>query len=152
MAEYITLADSEGTLSKRFLAIGYKKRFARRRAAERRADGLLSVVGGKDQQVFSFVLAVEETPTDGNYGSMAELETLFALSNPGGAPTDVLAMTHLDGTAFDVRFLGDLEWRAEGVLLFGNQAYYRVGVELVDVGVEVLDLGEAAGSYWLAVV
>ena len=152
MAEYIQLADSNGTIDKRFYAVGYKPKMDRRRNVERLSDGLMSVVGGKSVKIFNYDLVVEETSSDANFGSLSDLETLFRLSNPGGSPTDVITLTHVDGEEYEVRFLNDLEWKNEGVLISGQGAWLKVKAILVDVSTVELDFSAAAQSGLIVVV
>lgn len=152
MADYITLANSTATLTKRFTAIGMGISWPRRQSRENQSSGALSLVTGRHNLSFSYSLLVPESVSDANYGTMDDLKTFHKLNNPSGSVTDELTLTTNDGTEYQVRFLGEPKLSPKTPFLTGNNAYYAVAIELFDCTVPTIDLSEASNSYLLGVI
>lgn len=152
MSDYITLASSDGGINKRFMVESMDRAHKRAEVNEELSGGRLNIAKGRQHLHFNYTVFLPFTSTDTDYGSLSDLQRLWRLNNPNGRPSDVLTLTHVDGTQYEVRSLGDLEDRAFGVQVDGEGAYYTVQIELVDVTRRRFDLSNPAGSMFLPLI
>lgn len=152
MNDYITLANSTGTISKRFELLEFKAPFERSETIETLSSGRKHVVRGRRQRVFKVTFFVPETSLEVDWGDLGDLEDLHGYDMPGGSPSDVLRLTLMDESVYQVRWLGSLEANPEGVVLYGSQAYYAVKAELIDVSLPMLDYSNVNYCMYLAVI
>lgn len=150
-ADYIVLTDSLG-VAKRFYADGYNKRLVRSQTAEGATSGRLSTVTGRAREVYEYVLLAPQATSDSNWGTIDDLDYYGRLTNPSGTPSDVITLTRHDGTEKDCKILGDLDTENTGVVLMGNNAYYRIPVTLADVTRAQAGMNAASSSYFAAIV
>lgn len=131
---YITLTDSSGSGGKRFKAIEVK-------FPKDRMDNIEYTIGGKiDKQAgpvinqFGYTLRVPiDTPEDENYGSYADLCTLFDLANSNLTPSDVITLTDHSGSGHSVYFMGGMAPTPLTTQLEGWNAYFIVGIQLLEI-------------------
>ena len=133
---YITLANSDASLTKRFrvVATGYRP-LVRKAGASRR-----TITGTLDHQVapldyrWEFEIKVYETESDANYGSLANLQTFFELNDPspGSGPTNVITFTDFnDANSYSVYIVGDFAPKPFTGTIFGTAAVFRVVITMV---------------------
>jgi len=108
MADYISLASSNGGINKRFYATEADRTLKRAETTEELTGGALSISKGRGRDHYAYTLFVAHTPDDTNFGSLEDLRRLHRLNNPNGDPSDVITLTKHDGTVLQCRFLGDL--------------------------------------------
>lgn len=132
MADYIVLANSDTSLSVRFLVLhsgympGLEKVGARR----------LSVTGKVDNQVgpvlrrWRYVLLVHAASPPANYGTLANLKTLFELNDPWETPSNVITLTDFDEVAYSVYLTGMLGERPVSYAISGDSAYFEVEINM----------------------
>jgi hypothetical protein len=132
MADFIVLANSDASLSKRFkvLVAGYAP--AREKVGARR----LTVTGKVDNQVgpvlrrWRYVLLVHESSPPANYGTLANLKTLFELNDPWETPSNVIAFTDFDEVSHSVYITGMLAESPVSYAISGTSARFEVEINL----------------------
>ena len=131
---YITLANSNASLSKQFKVV-----LGSYRVSHRKTQSMQTTIGGKIDMgqgsklvMHSYTLVVPYTGT-GGYGGINNLETLFALSDPGAIPSDVISFTDHLGNAKSVYMLGELSKEPLAWVLDGSDARYMVTIEMVEI-------------------
>ncbi len=124
MADYITIANSNATLSKKFKVIlsGFKEPIKKAGKVSTTIDGALDVSLGSLRREWSYAIRVYHAPVDTSFGSKAELETFFSYNDPGGTPTNILTMTDHYGQTRSVVMLGDFDPQLLGVVISGSAA------------------------------
>ena len=133
---YITLANSNASLTKRFrvIATGYRP-LVRKTGVSRR-----TITGTLDHQVapldyrWEFEIKVYETESDANYGTLAQLQTLFELNDPspGAGATNVITFTDFnDANSYSVYIVGDFMPKPVTSTIFGTAAEFRVPITMV---------------------
>jgi len=152
MIDYITLSNSNGSLIKRFDLLEFKPATGRSEAAETLSSGRKHVTRGRAQKVFDVTFLIPEISLDVNWGDQADLEEFHGYDMPGATPSDVLTLTLMDESVYQVRWLGDLEPVPEGTILYGSLAYYAVRAELLDVSLPQLDYSNVDYSMYLALI
>lgn len=146
--KYITLANSNASLVKRFRVLhdGYAP--SREKLGARR----VTVTGKLDNQVgpvlrsWQFTLKVYETdPTDPNkadadnagYGLISHLGTFFEYNSPGGAPTNIITFTEHDDTqSHSVYISGTMKSKALTYSLTGTSGIFYVPMLLAKTTAE----------------
>ena len=131
--EYITLTNSDASLSKRFhvLARGYNDG-----ALEKMEKGERTLGGGIDRSVgavyktWNPTIRVWHTVSDSNYGTLAELETFFKYTDPGGTPSNVITFTDHHGTSYSVHMVGNFGKSILGSAVEGTEASVVVQLRL----------------------
>jgi len=79
---------------------------------------------GHVRRVWRYLLKVYETdPSGGNYGTISDLETLFALNDPTASPSNVLTLVDHYEDSYEVYLVGQLDMtpitpRIEGTAWF----------------------------------
>lgn len=139
---YIKLANSTGSLSKRFrvqfqdLAAGFQAQ----RTLNRGAAGNLLGQQGSRARAWSLILKVYHTDPNAadGYGNRADLETLFNLNNPAISPSDVITFQDLvdadgdnTGDSYSVLFVNQgLFFMPMSPMLTGVNAWFTVPINL----------------------
>lgn len=152
MIDYIILANSTGTLSKRFDLLEFGPKTERSEAIETLSSGRKHITRGRRQKVFEVTFLIPETSLDADWGDLDDLETFHGYDMPGGSPSDILTLTLMDESVYQVRWLGDLAPVPEGTILYGSQAYYAIKAELIDVSLPMLDYSNVNYSMYLALI
>jgi len=131
---YIVLANSTGTLSKQFKVVvgSYRVAVKKNQSMQTTIGGKIDLGQGSVHTTHSYVLKVPYTGT-GSYGSLSDLQTLFALSDPGASPSDVISFTDHLGNNKNVYFLGELAKEPLAYLLDGSDARYMIRIEMVEI-------------------
>lgn len=133
---YIMLANSTGTLVKRFrvLADGYLAMLEKTQTRRRTVTGVIDNQEGPVCQRWQFIFKVYETdPTDPSkadndvtgYGRLDHLETFFKLNNPGGSPSNVITFTDHYGNSHSVYLTGVLPEKPISVSISGTAAEFH---------------------------
>lgn len=133
---YITLANSTGTLSKRFNVIlgGYKVTYHKTGSERETIDGSLDVCQGGVRRDIQYVLRVSEAVADSNYGTLANLQTLFNLNNPQATPTNKITLTDHYGNTIYCYLTRNLELTPQTTILTGNTSLFLIPVTLREAG------------------
>lgn len=132
--KYIILQNSNATLVRRFKAIGLKPVQMRTDSMEYTLDGRPDKTAGPIINQFGYVLRVpEDDPADANYGNMAELRTLYELTNPGATPSDVITLTDHYGVTHNCYFTGDMAPEPLTTMLEGQNAWHIVQIMLQEI-------------------
>jgi len=131
---YITLANSTDTLSKRFKVVvgSYRVASKKNQSMQTTIGGKIDLGQGSVHTTHSYVVKVPHTGS-GSYGGLADLETLFALSDPGASPSDVISLTDHLASEKNVYFLGELSKEPLAYLLDGDDARYMIRIEMVEI-------------------
>ena len=132
--KWITLANSNASVSKRFKALAIKMPLFR-------TDNIDITLGGKaDKQAgtiikqYSYILRVPiDTPDDPTFGTYAHLLSLFVLNNSQATPTDVISLTDHFGTAHSCYFVGEMSPEPLTTMLEGPNAWHLVQVTLQEI-------------------
>lgn len=133
---YLILTTSNASLSKRFrvLLADYDDGTPEKsQNMNKTIGGGVDISQGAIYQTWSPTIRVRHTETDSNYGTLAELRTLYELNNPNGTPTDVITMTDHHGTQFYVKILGTLRKAIMGCKIEGTEAWFLVRCQLIEV-------------------
>ena len=152
MIDYITLANSNGSLSKRFDLLDFRPPRPRSEVSETLSSGRRQITRGRRERVFEVTFLIPEISLDANWGDMADLEQFHGYDMPGATPSDVLTLTLMDESVYQVRWLGNLEPVPQGVILYGSLAYHAVRAELLDISRPGLDFSNANYSFYLAIL
>ena len=146
--KYITLANSNASLVKKFRVLHEGYAPAREKMGARR----VTVTGVIDNQVgpvmrsWQMTLKVYETdPTDPNkadaanagYGLISHLRTLFGLNDPGAVPTNVITFTEHDDTqSHSVYISGIMKSRLLTYSMTGTTGIFYVPMLLIKTAAE----------------
>jgi len=137
---YIRLANSNSSLDKRFKVLqgSYRpsttKTQSRRRTLTGKADTQEGAhVGGYLFTVKVRNLATGTDPDGATYGVLADLDTLFALKNPNGVPSNTLFFIDFLGVSRFVHLIGQMEKDFITPYHDGNNSwvYVNLAVEVV---------------------
>ena len=133
---YITLANSDASLSKKFKVVQGSYQVSKRKTQSMQTTigGKIDLGQGSVLTVHRYTLKVYGTgaaPT--GYGDMANLETLFELSDPGSTPSDVITFIDHLGNSKTVYFLGELNKQPLAYLLDTSDARYMMTIEMVEI-------------------
>jgi hypothetical protein len=154
VSDYIVLSTSDASFVKRYWAENFSERWERSRTMEYLTSGRVSIGMGGKRRLYRYGLFVPQATDDGDYGTLDDLEDFFDLSDPNGTPTNTITLSKHDGEDVEVKIVNDFEVDPYAVLLSGNNAYYSVELELVEVneageGYYLLDYSDAVMSfYW----
>jgi len=132
MADYITLANSDASLSKRFVVLHFGYVPEMEKVGVRR----LSVTGKVDNQVgpvlrrwnYAFLVHAASPPT--GYGTLANLKTLFRLNDPWGTPSNVITLTDFDGMGYSVYITDLLAEKPVSYAISGTSARFVVEIRM----------------------
>jgi hypothetical protein len=134
--KYITLSNSDSSLSKQFKATAMKTPWVRTDSVEIALDGSPDKAAGVILHPYQYVLRVPYQVAEGSdYGTLAELKTLFELNNPNATPSDVITLTDHYGTEHEVIFTGETSPDPVSTLIDGNQAFFLVNVTFMELSV-----------------
>jgi hypothetical protein len=132
MADYITLANSNQSLTKRFRAVKMQRSRKKAQDVRKTLSGTVDPSVGSITHTERLTLFVPEVSGDAQYGTRAELETLHALNDPGGTPNAWIRYTNYWGTTYTKCLLsGDLEFEPSGALVGVSGAWYLVTVDVI---------------------
>lgn len=132
MVDYITLINSDSSLSKRFKVLhagygpGLEKVGARR----------LTVTGQVDNQVgpvlrrWRYVLLVHESSPPADYGTLANLKTFFSYNDPNSAPSNVITLVDFNEANYLVYLIGSLEEHPISYAISGTSARFEVEINM----------------------
>lgn len=129
---YITLANSNGSLSKRFFAksIDYAP-VTREQTIDETLGGNWSIVHGRSKAVHKYTLMVAETAPNSTVGSVANLATFFGYNNPNGTPSDVITYTDIWGNSHSAYIQGNMSGAPMGKQAAGTQALFTIDITLL---------------------
>jgi len=139
---YIKLKNSTTSLSKKFRVImgSLKPSIVGVRSLRRTVAGTLDVSEGARWQSWNMTLKVYATdPVSSDYGTLADLKTLYLLNNPNGSPSDVITFEEnystsgSGGDSHSVIFAGDLVPENIVPVLTGSGACFYVPIQLIEI-------------------
>lgn len=130
MNDYITLTNSNSSLSKRFKAVELMDIMERTDGWTTALDGSLDKSAGPIVQSWQYQLTVPYSVTDSNYGTMADLKTFFTYNNPNGTPTDVITLTDHFNATHSCFFFGKLDPKNLTTVLDGVNSRWIVPIAL----------------------
>ena len=132
--DYITLSHSDvGTWRFNVLAQGYND------GVLQRDETIKHTMGGKIDHVYGSVfrswnpiIKVRETETETGYGSLSDLIDFYTVdpNSTGGAK---ITFTDHHGDNYDVHIVGKFNKELLTVSIEGTEAYYIVGLNLIEV-------------------
>jgi hypothetical protein len=128
--KYIVLENSNSSLSARFKAIDLKVPEQRTDNLRYALDGTPDKASGPILRQFIYVLRVPEDDQGNEYGDMADLRTLWRLTNPSAVPSDVITLTDHYGEKYDCFFTGSMEPTPLTTMLEGSNAWHIVQISL----------------------
>lgn len=128
MNDYITLANSNDSLVKRFKAIDLSNPLERQDGWSQALDGSIDKSAGAIVESWQYNLTVPYVVADSNYGTMAELRQFFSFNDPNGTPNDVITLTDHFGTEHEVFFFGKLSPQNLTTILDGVNSRWIVAV------------------------
>jgi hypothetical protein len=114
---YITLTNSDVSLSKRFLVSqgGYRVTFH---------EYQIKVRAGR--YVFTSSGSYQEVPDD--YGILDDLEVFYRYNNPNGTPSNIITMIDHYGNTKSILFVGEFPKTPVSTILDTSQAVYFLPV------------------------
>lgn len=132
MFDYIILANSNASLSKKFIVLhaGYAP------ALEKVGARRLTVTGKVDNQVgpvlrrWRYILLVHASSPPTGYGTLANLKTLFELNDPWETPSNVITLTDFDEANYSVYLTGMLGERPVSYAISGTSVYFEVEINM----------------------
>ena len=134
---YITLVNSDASLSKRFRIYagdGYRPIEEKIEMTRPTVTGAIDHQAGPVMARWEYALKVYHTESDADYGTLAELLSLYRLNDPSPAagPTNILTLTPIGADAAVSAYLvGKWAPELQGQIPNGTSAVYRVAVTLV---------------------
>lgn len=131
--DYITLSNSNASLTKRFKATALKTPWRRTDQVTIALDGTPDKAAGIILYPRQYVLRVPYVSADSNYGTLADLKTLFELNDPNATPSDVITLTDHFGVSIDVIFVGEADPQPVSTIIDGNSAFYMVPISLMEI-------------------
>lgn len=133
---YIVLTTSDSSMIKRVpvLVEGYNDgSLQKSQNINKTLGGGIDIAVGGVYRMWNMVVRVRHTETDSNYASLADLEYLYKLNDPGGTPNNILTMTDHLGTNYSVILVGDFQKMILGVQIEGEYAWYNVMLQMMEV-------------------
>lgn len=126
---YIIFANSNISLTKRFYVVagGYEPGVIKKGTIEETLNGHIDYSVGAVYQMENLIIRVKHTSDDSNFGSVADLKTLFSLNNP---PNDVIVYTDHWGTTHNVYMFGSFEQNLLTTIIDGVEAVSLVKITL----------------------
>jgi len=132
MSDFIILANSDSSLSKKFIVLhaGYVP------GLEKVGVRRLTVTGKVDNQVgpvlrrWRYTLLVHASSPPAGYGTLAELKTLFELNDPYETPSNVITLTDFDEANYSVYLTGLLGERPVSYAISGTSAQFEVEINM----------------------
>jgi len=131
MAEYITLANSDGSINVKYAVLveNFRHTIAKSSSSENTMSGGEDVTMGGVRHQWSMLVKVKDVPDTG-YGSLDNLRTLYALNNPNATPSNVISFTDHYGTSHDVYMLGTFTEELLTAQIVGSNAVFIVPIML----------------------
>lgn len=124
---YITLANSNNSLVKRFKAIEYSQPMERMDTIEFTLGGKTDKQAGPVLQQWKYTFRIPVDTAEGTqYGTWTDFTTFFALANANATPSDVITMTDYFGTSHYVYFAEGIVPQPMTTQLSGGNAYFLV--------------------------
>lgn len=135
MANYITLENSNASLTKRFRVIfqGYKRVKSKPSDFDKTIGGKIDYAVGAALTRWEYIIKVRETEDVANYGDKDDLETFYDYNNPQGTPSNVITMTDHFGVNHNVLMLGNFAEQPLSVSITGTTAWYHVQCVLQEI-------------------
>lgn len=130
---YIILGNSNDSLSKYFRVMheGYGVTDSKSQQIRKTAGGDWDITEGSVKEIHSYIIRVRQSEPVANYGTLANLRTLYALNNPAGTPSNILKFTDNYGTGpQNAMLVGDMTRSILGIEIEGNEAWFYVKVTL----------------------
>lgn len=131
--DYITLSNSNSSLTKKFKATALKTPWRRTDQVTIALDGTPDKAAGTILYPRQYILRVPYVSTDANYGTLANLKTFFELNNPNATPSDVITLTDHFGTSVNVIFVGEADPQPVSTIIDGDSAFYMVPVSFMEI-------------------
>jgi hypothetical protein len=134
---YITLIDSNDSLSRNFRVIGYAPELQKTGTQRMTVTGKLDNQAGPIIRRWKYVLKVyEEDPIGGSWGTLADLKTFFSYNTPGGVPSNVITLRDFDypetSTEYSVYLVGRFSEKPKTQYLEGQNAWFEVPIEMIE--------------------
>ena len=125
---YITLTNSDASLSKRFKVIesGYSVTIEKSQNVRKTISGSLDISTGGIYEIHSYTIKVYDEVSDVNYGTRHDLETFFRYNNPNGTPSNLITMIDHFGDSHTVVMDGNFTHEALGAVIEGTNAVFLV--------------------------
>lgn len=130
---YITLANSNSTLSKKFPVIfgGLNNSYAKNESIRDTVDGGIEHCVGSIRHIQRLTVKTWYTPPTG-YGSVADLRTLYMLKNPNATPSNIIKYTdHFNNPAWNVLLHGTFDENLLTIEIDNGLAIYIVNLNLL---------------------
>lgn len=136
---YIILTNSNASLSRKFAVLhaGYAP------GLEKVGVRRLSVTGKVDNQVgpvlrrWVYTVRTWEASPPTDYGTLANLKTLFSLNDPWGTPSNVITLTDFDDVAYSVYLTNVLAEKPDTYAVLGDDARFSVEIHMQQTTAEV---------------
>ena len=132
--KYVTLINSNGSVSKRFMVAegGYAPGVQKAQNEQHTVEGKLDVSQGAIYPQFIYQFKVYETLPGSyasDYGTLHDLNYFFSLNNPNGTPSDIITLIDHFGESHQVIMMGGLAPQPLSVIISGVNALYFYKVE-----------------------
>lgn len=135
MAKYISISTADGTtINKRFRIIvgGYKEQLVKAGEPLMAITGALDMYAGSVAEIFTCVTRVRHTEVDSDYGTRADLLSLFKLTNPNHATTpNRLTITDHFGTTFYGYLFGEMAGEPLTSIIIGTNGWFMYQFMLI---------------------
>lgn len=127
---YITLTNSNGSLSKRFRVVheGRKIVLTKAQNIDYTIGGKPDITVGAVQEIHNYLVRVRHTDPDSNYGTLDNLKTFYGYNNPNGTPSNLITMIDHYGTSKSVFMVGEFSENVMGINIEGSDAWFLVEV------------------------
>ena len=138
MAEvpYIWLMSSDSSVQERFRVLqqGYNDgQLEKAESLNRTIGGGLDHSMGAVYRSWNPVIRVRETEPETDYGDLDDLEYFYNLNDPGGTPSNIISFVDHHQISFYVRIHGTFQKSILGSMTEGNQAWFLVKLNLLEV-------------------
>ena len=130
---YITLTNSDSSLTRDFRVIGYSPELQKTGTQRLTVTGKLDNQSGPILRRWRLVVKVYHTdPVGGSWGTLGDLRTLFELNDPGATPSNVITLTDFDTNTYTVYLVGRFSEKPKTQYLEGESAWFEVPIEMIE--------------------
>jgi hypothetical protein len=129
MANYITLSNSNDSVTKRFKAIAMAHTDHKAQDVRETAGGDLDISVGGLHHSIKYSIRVPNEVVDDIWGTRSDLLYFYALNNPSATPSNLLKLTDHYGVTHDVIFVGDVTPEPLTTIITGTEASYIIQSE-----------------------
>ena len=133
MAKYISLTNSNSTLSKNFRVLYQERKvtISKKDSVDVNINGSLEVTTGATLEYHTYTIKVRETELVTGYGTLADLKTFFRYNNPNGTPSNRITLVDYYSVTKSIYLIGDFEEQILGVDISGSNAWFLVSISFV---------------------